>query len=80
MDEKHELIMERDAFKCKAHRLNHELSKALNATQHIDLDDLIKENRYLQERLQQSMEEKEFARQSLSKYKVLLFLQYCFSV
>ncbi|XP_018056234.1 PREDICTED: coiled-coil domain-containing protein 149 isoform X2 [Atta colombica] len=72
LDEKHELKMERDAFKCKAHRLNHELSKALNATKPIDLDALINENRYLQERLQQLLEEKELTRQSLSKYKSML--------
>lgn len=45
LDEKHELEMERDAFKCKAHRLNHELSKALNASKPVDLDALINENR-----------------------------------
>lgn len=70
LDEKHELEMERDAFKCKAHRLNHELSKALSASKPVDLDALINENRYLQERLQQLLEEKELTRQSLSKYKV----------
>ncbi|XP_054003587.1 coiled-coil domain-containing protein 149 isoform X1 [Hylaeus anthracinus] len=72
LDEKHELETERDAFKCKAHRLNHELSKALSATKPVDLDALINENRYLQERLQQLLEEKELARQSLSKYKSML--------
>lgn len=72
LDEKHELEIERDAFKCKAHRLNHELSKALNASKPVDLDALINENRYLQERLQQLLEEKELARQSLSKYKSML--------
>ncbi|KYN17195.1 PREDICTED: coiled-coil domain-containing protein 149 isoform X3 [Trachymyrmex cornetzi] len=72
LDEKHELKMEMDAFKCKAHRLNHELSKALNATKPVDLDALINENRYLQERLQQLLEEKELTRQSLSKYKSML--------
>uniref|UniRef100_A0A0C9RX18 Ccdc149 protein n=1 Tax=Fopius arisanus TaxID=64838 RepID=A0A0C9RX18_9HYME len=72
LDEKHELETERDAFKCKSHRLNHELSKALNATQPVDLDSLINENRYLQDRLQQVSEEKELARQSLSKYKGML--------
>ncbi|XP_076628890.1 coiled-coil domain-containing protein 149-like isoform X1 [Colletes latitarsis] len=72
LDEKHELEMERDAFKCKAHRLNHELSKALNASKPVDLDSLINENRYLQDRLQQLLEEKELARQSLSKYKSML--------
>lgn len=72
VDEKLELETERDAFKCKAHRLNHELSKALNATQPVDLDSLINENRYLQERIEQLIEEKELARQSLSKYKGML--------
>ncbi|XP_012286626.1 coiled-coil domain-containing protein 149 [Orussus abietinus] len=72
LDEKHELEIERDAFKCKAHRLNYELSKALNAPKPVDLDALINENRYLQERLQQLLEEKELARQSLSKYKSML--------
>ncbi|XP_012250877.2 coiled-coil domain-containing protein 149 isoform X2 [Athalia rosae] len=72
LDEKHELEIERDAFKCKAHRLNHELSKALSASKPVDLDSLINENRYLQERLQQSLEERELAQQSLSKYKSML--------
>ncbi|XP_033226141.1 coiled-coil domain-containing protein 149 [Belonocnema kinseyi] len=72
LDEKHELEIERDAFKCKAHRLNHELSKALSASKPVDVDSLINENRYLQERLQHLLEEKELARQSLSKYKGML--------
>lgn len=72
LDEKNELETERDAFKCKAHRLNHELSRALSASKPVDLDALINENRYLQERLQQLLEEKELARQSLSKYKSML--------
>ncbi|XP_078037963.1 coiled-coil domain-containing protein 149-like [Augochlora pura] len=72
LDEKHELEMERDAFKCKAHRLNHELSKALNASKPVDVDALINENRYLQERLQQLIEENELTKQSLSKYKSML--------
>ncbi|XP_012147380.1 coiled-coil domain-containing protein 149 isoform X1 [Megachile rotundata] len=72
VDEKQELQTERDVFKCKAHRLNHELSRALSATTQIDLDALISENRYLQERIRQLLEEKELARQSLSKYKSML--------
>lgn len=74
LDEKLELETERDAFKCKAHRLNHELSKSLNAKQHVDLDGLINENRYLQERIEQLTEEKELARQSLLKYKVSILI------
>lgn len=31
IDEKEELTNERDAYKCKAHRLNHELQVALKA-------------------------------------------------
>lgn len=45
IDEKQELEMERDAYKCKAHRLNHELSKALNASAPVDVDSLVNENR-----------------------------------
>ncbi|XP_051173173.1 coiled-coil domain-containing protein 149 [Leptopilina boulardi] len=72
LDEKHELETERDAFKCKAHRLNHELSKALSASKPVDVDSLVNENRYLQERMQQLLEENELNRQSLSKYKGML--------
>ena len=46
IDEKQELEMERDAFKCKAHRLNHELSKALSASKPVDVDALVNENRW----------------------------------
>lgn len=45
LDEKQEVEMERDAFKCKAHRLNHELSKALCASEPLDVDALVTENR-----------------------------------
>ncbi|KAH0568098.1 coiled-coil domain-containing protein 149 [Cotesia glomerata] len=72
LDEKHELETERDAFKCKSHRLNFELSKALKAAQPLDVDSLINENRYLQDRLQQLLAEKELTRQSLLKYKGML--------
>lgn len=46
LDEKQEMQMERDVFKCKAHRLNHELSRALSASTPVDLDALISENRW----------------------------------
>lgn len=45
LDEKHELETQKDAFKCKAHRLNHELSMALSAPKPVDVDALINENR-----------------------------------
>lgn len=47
LDEKEELLTERDAYKCKVHRLNHELSTLLKGENHtvIDIDSLIMENR-----------------------------------
>ena len=45
LDEKQEITVERDAFKCKAHRLNYELSKALRASTPVDVDSLVNENR-----------------------------------
>ncbi|XP_058801333.1 coiled-coil domain-containing protein 149 [Phymastichus coffea] len=72
LDEKQELEMERDAFKCKAHRLNYELAQALHASKPVDIDALVNENRYLQERLQQLLEEKDLAQQSVQKYKSML--------
>ena len=47
IDEKEELITQRDAYKCKVHRLNHEFSVLLKSSNHsvIDIDSLIMENR-----------------------------------
>lgn len=72
LDEKEELIKERDAFKCKVHRLNHELGVLLKVEQGplLDGDALITENRYLHERLQQAEAETILATQALAKYKV----------
>jgi hypothetical protein len=48
LDEKEELITERDAYKCKVHRLNHELNAVLkgDSKRLIDIDSLVMENRY----------------------------------
>lgn len=103
IDEKEELTNERDAYKCKAHRLNHELLVALNARemhpkvnslncaiyfiklsfssiysiilflylfQFLDIDSIILENKYLNERLKNIENEVELTKHSLSKYKV----------
>ncbi|KAL0269227.1 UNVERIFIED_CONTAM: hypothetical protein PYX00_007030 [Menopon gallinae] len=71
LDEKEELITERDAYKCKIHRLNHEFNMLLKGENHnvIDLDSLILENRFLQEHLQQAQEEIKLANQTLHRYK-----------
>ncbi|XP_021938781.1 coiled-coil domain-containing protein 149 [Zootermopsis nevadensis] len=74
LDEKEELVTERDAYKCKVHRLNHELNALLkgDSKKLVDVDSLVMENRYLKERLQQAEEEKDMSNQALSKYKSML--------
>lgn len=66
--------MERDAYKCKVHRLNHELNIALkgNSSQAkvLDIDSLVLENALLQDRLKNAESELEFVQQSCNKYKV----------
>lgn len=88
LDEKEELIKERDAFKHKAHRVSHELAVALRLSGQyadedgevikpaaflVDADALVTENRYLHDRLQQAEAETQLATQALAKYKVSRF-------
>ncbi|XP_034485725.1 coiled-coil domain-containing protein 149 [Drosophila innubila] len=76
IDEKEELITERDAYKCKAHRLNHELLVALKANKMhpklLDIDGVLLENKYLHERVKIQESELELTKQSASKYKTML--------
>ncbi|BFF92169.1 coiled-coil domain-containing protein 149 [Drosophila madeirensis] len=76
IDEKEELITERDAYKCKAHRLNHELFVALRAKKThpklLDIDGVLLENKYLHERVKIQEGELELTKQSISKYKTML--------
>ncbi|XP_059619551.1 coiled-coil domain-containing protein 149 [Phlebotomus argentipes] len=76
LDEKEEVVTERDAFKCKVHRLNHELSIALKGGESqvkvLDIDSLVRENKYLQERLKNVENELELVQHSLNKYKTML--------
>lgn len=74
LDEKEDLVTERDAYKCKVHRLNHELNVVLKGDSNkvVDVDALVMENRYLQDRLQQCEEEKELSNQTVVKYKSML--------
>ncbi|XP_077294276.1 coiled-coil domain-containing protein 149 isoform X2 [Arctopsyche grandis] len=83
LDEKEDLINERDAYKCKLHRLNHQLMIALSRNKSncldrsqsgllLDIDALVMENRYLQERLTQAQAEKDLATHALTKYKSIL--------
>uniref|UniRef100_A0A182N567 Coiled-coil domain-containing protein 149 n=1 Tax=Anopheles dirus TaxID=7168 RepID=A0A182N567_9DIPT len=79
LDEKEETVTERDAYKCKAHRLNHELNVALrgsgagSGTQTLlDIDGLILENKYQTEKIANIENELGLARQAASKYKSML--------
>ncbi|XP_065721257.2 coiled-coil domain-containing protein 149 [Drosophila suzukii] len=76
IDEKEELITERDAYKCKAHRLNHELFVALRAKKThprlLDIDGVLLENKYLHERVKIQDSELELTKQSITKYKTML--------
>ncbi|XP_030370550.1 coiled-coil domain-containing protein 149 [Scaptodrosophila lebanonensis] len=76
IDEKEELITERDAYKCKAHRLNHELFVALKANEahpkFLDIDGVLLENKYLHERVKHQENELELTKESVNKYKTML--------
>lgn len=74
LDEKEEIVTERDAYKCKAHRLNYELNVALKnegpESKILDIDALILENKLLQERLNNTENELDMAKTTVDKYKV----------
>ncbi|KAG8240453.1 hypothetical protein J437_LFUL003167, partial [Ladona fulva] len=74
LDEKEELVTERDAYKCKVHRLNFELNTLLKGDKKnvLDIDSLVMENRYLQDRLQQAEDDMKLTSQALAKYKSML--------
>ena len=73
-DEREDLVQERDAYKCKVHRLNHSMSALLKSDSHkyIDLDCILSENRYLKDSLEQVKQEKHLANEMGRKYKAAL--------
>lgn len=79
VEEREELVRELDAATHKLHRLNHILNTVLSSVSSpgapkriIDLDAIITENRYLQQRMKQTEEERNLARSNASKYKAAL--------
>uniref|UniRef100_A0A1B6GJD2 Coiled-coil domain-containing protein 149 n=1 Tax=Cuerna arida TaxID=1464854 RepID=A0A1B6GJD2_9HEMI len=74
LDEKQELITERESYLCKLARLNHQLNVLLKSdtSRLIDIDAIVMDNKYLQEQIQQLQAEKELAHQALLKYKSML--------
>lgn len=75
LDEKEELVRSSDAYRHKVDRLNLQLNLALRGEGPdyvpVDVDALITENRYMQERIQLLQEEKTLLLTSLNKYKSL---------
>lgn len=72
LDEKEEIINERDVFKCKVHRLNHELNVAMKGEGTVDIDSLILENKFLHEKIDNLQKELEYAKQSTEKMQSML--------
>lgn len=70
LDEKEEIVTERDAFAHKSHRLNHELSAAIHGNDNIDLDSLILENKFLNEKVSNLEGELRHAKKSEEKLQV----------
>lgn len=70
LDEKEEIVTERDAFAHKAHRLNHELSAVMQGNENIDFDSLILENKFLQERVGNLESELQHVKKSEEKLNV----------
>ncbi|ESN91162.1 hypothetical protein HELRODRAFT_194509 [Helobdella robusta] len=76
LDEKEELVMERDQFKNKYNNLNLHLNLILRPAgcqnKIIDIDALLAENKFLNEKMKQMEEEKLCALAAVSKYKGIL--------
>ena len=74
LDEKEDLVQERDSYKCKVHRLNHAMGALLKCDGHklLDLDAILSENRFLRDSLDQVREEKVLANEMGRKYKIAL--------
>lgn len=85
LDEKEELVSDRDYYKNKVQRLNQQIGYILSTRTKsqsieevdppkpiVDIDALINENKYLNERITQLQVEKEIIKRTLNKYKVLI--------
>lgn len=72
LDEKEEIVNERDVFKCKVHRLNHELNMVLKGDGAFDIDSLILENKFLHERIDNLQKELEHSQKSYDKVQSML--------
>ncbi|XP_055952396.1 coiled-coil domain-containing protein 149-like isoform X2 [Argiope bruennichi] len=74
LDEKEELITSRDQYIHKYERLNQQMNYILRGDQQkpVDIDGVLMENKYLQERIKQAEEEKAVTASALAKCRALL--------
>nr|XP_054765501.1 coiled-coil domain-containing protein 149-B-like [Lytechinus pictus] len=74
IDDQQEFVTERDYYRTKTERLNQELNYVLGGDDRriIDVDALVMENKYLKERMNQSLEEKATLQATINKYKTAL--------
>ncbi|CAF3785815.1 unnamed protein product [Rotaria sp. Silwood1] len=72
--QKEELEIERDSFKTKYSKLNQELNKILNGNEKhiVDIELVLSENRYLKEKINELIQEKNLLAANTAKYKDLL--------
>ncbi|CAF2755901.1 unnamed protein product [Rotaria sp. Silwood2] len=72
--QKEELEIERDSFKTKFCKLNQELNKILNGNEKhiVDIELVLSENRYLKEKINELIQEKNLLAANAAKYKELL--------
>ncbi|CAF4733399.1 unnamed protein product, partial [Rotaria sp. Silwood2] len=70
--QKEELEIERDSFKTKFCKLNQELNKILNGNEKhiVDIELVLSENRYLKEKINELIQEKNLLAANAAKYKV----------
>lgn len=85
LDEKEELVSDRDYYKNKVQRLNQQISYILTNRSKsqtdtdapkpiVDIDAVLTENKYLHERITQLQVEKEIVKRTLTKYKVCIVI------
>lgn len=73
LDEKQDLIKQRDIYYDKMQRLNIQIRNLLNiSNQNVDFDAIVMENKYLKQRLEDVLNEKKLWNKTVSKYKNML--------
>lgn len=79
LDEREELVNERDTYKTKHSRLNDEMNYIMRGDDKhvIDIDSLIVENRFLQQKVKQLQEQNAISVSTINKYRVSVCFLFC---